>query len=176
MQGFSQLHWMMKVSGDPNIAGRNGKPPRRLIPMSEVAQHNTEDDAWTVFRGRVFNITPYLHYHPGGVDILMEGAGRDCTELFDKYHSWVNAEGMIGALFLGNVDPASVANAAPSSAAPGGSSVRSIVRNTSKEVIAKLLGGSRSSTPPPASVPSSSSSSSPTTFDKNMPSLEPRFF
>lgn len=31
----------------------------------QVALHASEDDAWTVFRGRVFNITPYLHYHPG---------------------------------------------------------------------------------------------------------------
>ena len=75
---------MMTVQSNSNLAGRNGQPPRRGIPMSEVAMHNTEDDAWTVFRGRVFNITPYLHYHPGGVDILMEGAGKDCTDLFNK--------------------------------------------------------------------------------------------
>jgi cytochrome b involved in lipid metabolism len=61
----------------------------------QVAQHASEDDAWTVFRGRVYNITPYLHYHPGGVEILMKGAGKDCTELFDLYHKWVNAEGMV---------------------------------------------------------------------------------
>jgi len=82
--GFSQMHWMMKTQREPNLAGRNGAPPRRGIPMSEVAMHASEDDAWTVFRGRVFNITPYLHFHPGGVDILMEGAGKDCTALFDK--------------------------------------------------------------------------------------------
>jgi len=101
--GFSQMHWMMRVQSEPNLSGRDGRAPRR-IPMSEVAMHATEEDAWTVFRGRVFNITPYLHYHPGGVEILMEGAGKDCTELFDRYHSWVNAEGMIGALYLGDRD------------------------------------------------------------------------
>ena len=73
--------------------------------MSEVATHDTLDDAWTVFRGLVYNITPYLQYHPGGVDILGEGvAGCDCTELFDKYHKWVNAHGMIGDLVLGVLD------------------------------------------------------------------------
>ncbi len=39
---------------------------------------------WTALKGNVFNITPYLDYHPGGVDELMKGAGRDCTALFDK--------------------------------------------------------------------------------------------
>jgi cytochrome b involved in lipid metabolism len=30
----------------------------------------------------VFNITPYLKYHPGGVSELMRGAGVDATKLF----------------------------------------------------------------------------------------------
>lgn len=105
--GHSQIHWMMKVqsSDDGVLAGRAGQRPRRSIPMSEVAQHATTDDAWTVLRGRVYNITAYLDYHPGGVPIIMSGAGRDMTELFMKHHSWVNFESMIGALYIGDLAP-----------------------------------------------------------------------
>ena len=34
--------------------------------------------------GKVYNITPYLEFHPGGVSELMRGAGKDSTDLFDE--------------------------------------------------------------------------------------------
>jgi cytochrome b involved in lipid metabolism len=34
--------------------------------------------------GKVYNITPYLDFHPGGVPELMRGAGKDGTQLFDE--------------------------------------------------------------------------------------------
>ncbi|CAN0091843.1 unnamed protein product [Ascophyllum nodosum] len=73
----------------------------REIPKAEVRKHNTQHDCWSIFRGKVYNLTPYLHYHPGGVDQMMKGAGRDCTALFEKYHPWVNFESLIGDLYLG---------------------------------------------------------------------------
>jgi hypothetical protein len=42
----------------------------------------------------VYNLTPYLQYHPGGADILVKASGRDATRLFNKYHPWVNLEGI----------------------------------------------------------------------------------
>ena len=45
---------------------------------------------------QVYNLTPFLHYHPGGVPEIMKGAGRDCTALFDKYHPWVNFDTLVG--------------------------------------------------------------------------------
>lgn len=41
---------------------------------------------------QVYNITPYMQFHPGGAAQLRRGAGRDSTALFNKYHAWVNAE------------------------------------------------------------------------------------
>ena len=112
--GHSQVHWMMKVQGsaEGELAGRKGQRPRRSIPMSEVQQHASLDDAWTVYRGRVFNITSYLDFHPGGVPIIMSGAGKDMTELFQKHHSWVNFESMVGALYLGDLERGTLAAAA----------------------------------------------------------------
>lgn len=48
------------------------------------------------FTCQVYNLTPYLQYHPGGVDILVKTAGKDCTALFNRYHAWVNLEGIAG--------------------------------------------------------------------------------
>lgn len=77
-----------------DLSGRQGAP-LRAVTMEEVRQHRSEHDAWAVFHGKVYNITPYLHYHPGGVSILMKAAGKDATSLFNKYHAWVNLEGMM---------------------------------------------------------------------------------
>lgn len=36
------------------------------------------------FLGLVYNVTPYMEYHPGGEDELMRAAGTDGTDLFDQ--------------------------------------------------------------------------------------------
>ena len=53
---------------------------------------------------QVYNITPYLKFHPGGMDVLMKAAGRDGTALFLKFHPWVNAEALIGKCLVGFLD------------------------------------------------------------------------
>ena len=58
-------------------------------------------DAWTVLGGRVYNISPYLPFHPGGEPELLRGAGRDGTRLFGEVHPWVNYEGMLAACMVG---------------------------------------------------------------------------
>ena len=47
--------------------------------------------AGAAFMLQVYNITPYIKYHPGGVQYIMKGAGRDATALFNKYHAWVTS-------------------------------------------------------------------------------------
>lgn len=44
---------------------------------SELAKHNTREDCWQVYAGRVYNVGPFLRYHPGGVAEMMRGAGKD---------------------------------------------------------------------------------------------------
>ena len=52
------------------------------IPPSELKLHRRGDDAWSAFNGKVYNITAYLPFHPGGEKELMRVAGRDGTKLF----------------------------------------------------------------------------------------------
>ncbi|XP_071720904.1 cytochrome b5 domain-containing protein RLF-like [Rutidosis leptorrhynchoides] len=99
--GHSQVDWLKLTRTHPDLAGLKGQSNKRLIPLSEVKQHNTPDSMWTVLKGRVYNITPYMKFHPGGVDMLMKGVGKDCTALFNKYHAWVNAEFMLEKCLVG---------------------------------------------------------------------------
>ena len=78
-----------------------GAPIRKDITISEVKQHSKSYDGWIILRGKVYNITPYLAYHPGGSAIIESCLGKDATSLFDKYHSWVNIDNLVGALLIG---------------------------------------------------------------------------
>jgi cytochrome b involved in lipid metabolism len=97
------------------------------IPPSVLKQHRTKEDAWSAFNGKVYNITPYLAFHPGGERELMRVAGRDGTELFSecslflffsltlilnhlrfyllirpvKTHAWVNIDFMLDSCMVG---------------------------------------------------------------------------
>lgn len=52
--------------------GLKGQSNKRLIPMSEVKQHQMEGSMWTVLKGRVYNISPYMKFHPGGMGIMQK--------------------------------------------------------------------------------------------------------
>uniref|UniRef100_A0A0D6R9G4 Cytochrome b5 heme-binding domain-containing protein n=1 Tax=Araucaria cunninghamii TaxID=56994 RepID=A0A0D6R9G4_ARACU len=103
-KGYSQMDWLKLTQTNPDLAGLKGQSNRRLISMDEVKQHKSEGDAWTVLKGCVYNISPYMKFHPGGVDMLMKAAGKDCTALFNKYHAWVNAEFLLEKCLVGALD------------------------------------------------------------------------
>lgn len=88
-----------------------------------LKQHNKRDDAWSAFNGKVYNVTAYLPFHPGGEKELMRVAGRDGTQLFgvwaflwynslDLYlfyaastHGWVNLDFMLDSCLVGFLVP-----------------------------------------------------------------------
>ena len=53
--------------------------------MEEVSKHNKKTDAWIVIRKKVYDITKWIPIHPGG-SIIMEGVGKDATQLFQRVH------------------------------------------------------------------------------------------
>jgi len=101
--GHSPLDWArLKASGEDL---RGGIDNLTRIKPSELKQHNTPDDAWSAFYGKVYNITPYLSFHPGGEKELMRVAGRDGTKLFAATHGWVNLDFMLDACLVGFLVP-----------------------------------------------------------------------
>ncbi|XP_077209788.1 cytochrome b5 domain-containing protein RLF-like [Tasmannia lanceolata] len=103
-KGYSQMDWLKITRTHPDLAGLKGQSNKRIISMDEVKQHRTEGSIWTVLKGRVYNISSYMKFHPGGVDMLMKAAGKDCTSLFNKYHAWVNAEFLLEKCLVGILD------------------------------------------------------------------------
>lgn len=98
----------------PNASSLLG--PHRLgrITPSQLSKQTGRKgkDAWTSYQGRVYNISAYLPFHPGGEPELMKGAGRSSDGLFAEVHPWVNFEGMLGncliGIMVGEDDPAAL--------------------------------------------------------------------
>lgn len=104
--GHSPLDWAALVAKTPphelrGLSQSAPPAPYLKVPKEELKLHKSKNDCWTCINGKVFNITPYLYFHPGGVDEIMKCAGTDGTYLFNKYHSWVNAERLLGNCFVG---------------------------------------------------------------------------
>jgi cytochrome b involved in lipid metabolism len=98
---FGLHDWKKLLAVSTDLAQRKGQPIRRDMTVEEVRLHDKNHDGWIILRGRVYNIGPYLPYHPGGVSIFKNLLGKDATSMFDKYHRWVNIDGLIGPLLLG---------------------------------------------------------------------------
>lgn len=97
--GHSLMDWIRYTHSSHDLTSTGGKSLE--VSPRELAKHNTKKDAWIALKGKVYNITPYLDYHPGGEEELMRGAGKDATDLFNQVHSWVNAESMLQKCFVG---------------------------------------------------------------------------
>jgi cytochrome b involved in lipid metabolism len=63
----------------------------RFFTWQEVAKHNTAASAWVIIDRRVYDITEFMPNHPGGQEMLLLSAGRECTDLFTMYHWWDDA-------------------------------------------------------------------------------------
>eukprot|EP00753_Platysulcus_tardus_P011248 PLAT3280.15.p1 GENE.PLAT3280.15~~PLAT3280.15.p1 ORF type:complete len:435 (-),score=147.51 PLAT3280.15:87-1391(-) len=97
-KGGTQLDWARKMESRP-------PPKRRMVTRDELEQHYQEGDAWCVIQGKVYDISEYAAFHPGGVSEIMRGAGMDATSLFESVHRWVSAERLLGKCMVGVYDP-----------------------------------------------------------------------
>ncbi|XP_048371995.1 cytochrome b5 [Sphaerodactylus townsendi] len=80
-------------------------PGGPTFTLAEVAKRNTPSEAWLVLHGRVYDVTPFLHEHPGGEEVLLEQAGRDATESFEDVGHSVDAREMLDQYLIGEVHP-----------------------------------------------------------------------
>uniref|UniRef100_F7DDA0 Cytochrome b5 reductase 4 n=1 Tax=Equus caballus TaxID=9796 RepID=F7DDA0_HORSE len=103
-QGRSLMDWIRLTKSGKDLTGLKG----RLIEVTEeeLKKHDKKDDCWICIRGSkgfVYNVSPYMEYHPGGEDELMRAAGSDGTDLFDQVHRWVNYESMLKECLVGRM-------------------------------------------------------------------------
>jgi cytochrome b involved in lipid metabolism len=47
-----------------------------------VASHNSLDDCWLTINGKIYNVTEYVPFHPGGTQTILNTCGKEATEAF----------------------------------------------------------------------------------------------
>ncbi len=58
-----------------------------LIPISELAIHNSSESCWVLFRGKVYDITSFLPEHPGSAQAILPYCGTiNFENAFMKKH------------------------------------------------------------------------------------------
>ncbi|XP_025837150.1 cytochrome b5 reductase 4 isoform X2 [Agrilus planipennis] len=101
--GHSLMDWIRLGNSGTDLTGVGSQAGRLSVTHKELARHNKETDAWLAIRGKVFNITHYIPYHPGGPEEIMKGAGTDATKLFEQVHAWVNYESLLQKCYIGRL-------------------------------------------------------------------------
>lgn len=82
--GHSLMDWIRLGASGRDLTGVGERAGTLAVTPRELAKHCTQTDAWIAIRGRVYNVTSYLPFHPGGMDELMKGIGKDATGLFNE--------------------------------------------------------------------------------------------
>jgi cytochrome b involved in lipid metabolism len=107
MSALNPLEWNQLQSSKADLRSlttNNIKEFPREVTMDEVRAHSDEKlGAWMVVKGKCYAASAYLPYHPGGINEILRGAGKDATSLFEEYHKWVNADAMLKKCFIGPV-------------------------------------------------------------------------
>lgn len=98
--GHSPLDWAALQRTHPNLSGVVGL--QRVTPARLKAMNGRKGKlAWSSWQGKVYNVTPYLPFHPGGEGELRRAAGKDGGKLFMEVHPWVSWESMLGECLVG---------------------------------------------------------------------------
>jgi cytochrome b involved in lipid metabolism len=102
----AEATWASRISSGqgqdlPGITDPSASPGTG-ITASEVAQHNTASDCWSVVDGNVYDLTTYLSKHKGGPGVLTAICGKDGTSAFTGQHSGQAAPAAdLSSLFVG---------------------------------------------------------------------------
>ncbi|OZC07138.1 cytochrome b5-like Heme/Steroid binding domain protein [Onchocerca flexuosa] len=94
--GRSLMDWIKFTSGKSTAAKiKSG------VNHVDLGKHASVDDCWILLGEKVYDVTDYLVFHPGGVEQLLRAAGTDGTDLFNQTHAWVNYDTMLKTCFVG---------------------------------------------------------------------------
>ncbi|RAO64552.1 uncharacterized protein BHQ10_000564 [Talaromyces amestolkiae] len=78
----------------------------REFTLEEVEVHKSRADLWVAIHGKVYDVTKYVKNHPGGVDVLVDVAGKDATEAYEDVGHSEDADEILEAYLIGTLKDA----------------------------------------------------------------------
>ncbi|KAK5582923.1 hypothetical protein RB653_004512 [Dictyostelium firmibasis] len=79
----------------------------KTYSIEEVSKHNKKDDCWIIVNNKVYDMTEYLLYHPGGPNLLFKCAGKDATDDFEGMFHSRNAKAILERFYIGKASSSS---------------------------------------------------------------------
>lgn len=74
-------------------ASAHGLQEHAIYPTSEIVLHNSDTVGyWITIQGQVYDMTEFVHLHPGGNQIIMSHAGTDATDAYQAVEHHLNFE------------------------------------------------------------------------------------
>jgi cytochrome b involved in lipid metabolism len=61
-------------------------PTPQGYTLAQVAAHNSASSCWTAINGKVYDVTSWIHQHPGGAAAILSLCGRDGSAAFNDQH------------------------------------------------------------------------------------------
>ncbi len=100
----------------PPVSSPAPTPTPPGIPPSEVSLHSASGDCWLIIDNKVYDVTSYIPYHPGGPSTIIPYCGRDATSAFSGHSS--AARNMLAGYFVGNLAAAQTTPTPSATATP----------------------------------------------------------
>ncbi|CAG9582967.1 unnamed protein product [Danaus chrysippus] len=72
----------------------------RQITIEEVKKHKRKNSVWMIIHDDVYDVTSFLHEHPGGEESLLDFAGKDGSQAFEDVHHSEDASRSYKWVFL----------------------------------------------------------------------------
>lgn len=82
----------------------------KVYSLADVKGKNTREVSWIVIHNKVYDVTKFLDYHPGGRDILLQNAGGDATKPFEDNNHSAQAKKMLSKYLIGDLVPSEHVN------------------------------------------------------------------
>jgi hypothetical protein len=99
--------WSEEERSGPQLVTTTPTPlchrPQRVFTRCEVALHSTESDCWLIAHGIVYDVTPFLPKHPGGLQSILRHAGKESSEDYD-FHAG-SAQKLWKSYVIGRIVP-----------------------------------------------------------------------
>ncbi|RSH95724.1 Cytochrome b2, mitochondrial precursor [Saitozyma podzolica] len=77
----------VKLDAVVKHAGRKTSKGGRIVSSEELGEHSDLTSLWVAVDGNVWDVTDFVARHPGGVQILIDHAGKDVTQIFRGIHA-----------------------------------------------------------------------------------------
>jgi cytochrome b involved in lipid metabolism len=82
------------VMGSPQSTTESESAPEVDMNNNDVKNSNDVNSTW-IIHGETYHLQDYVTRHPGGLEAIMLGRGRDCTALFESYHPFTNQHKLV---------------------------------------------------------------------------------